>query len=179
MYYITSLCNVLCCLYEFMTNSNKCYDLISDGRGRRGMRAEWPCSVHIPHSCCSPHFPSGVVSVLTYHPRPGHPAALGSLTFASEGRHGRRAQSLTQQKHFKQKWSRQLWPCQNKKATSGRWLCVLSSFSEPSNVILWMFSGKETLPRACAWVSVFDSLIQRVIRGERSEMSQIHFWRTP
>lgn len=86
MYYITSLCNLLCCLYEFMTNSNKRYDLISDGRGRRGMRAEWPCSIHIPRSCCSPHFPSGMVSVLTYHSRPGHPAALGSLTFASEGK---------------------------------------------------------------------------------------------
>lgn len=36
-----------------------------------------------------------------------------------------------------------------------------------------MFSGKEPLPRACAWVSVFDSLIRGAIRREKRDESDV------
>lgn len=36
-----------------------------------------------------------------------------------------------------------------------------------------MFSGKEPLPRACAWVFVFDSLIQGAIRREKGDESAV------
>lgn len=117
--------------------------------------------------------PFRLVNVHTYHLRPGHPA-LGSLTFASDGGDmGDMPRVEHSRGIFKEKWSRQPWPCQNRKATSGRWLCSLSSFSEPLNVILWMFFGKEPLPRACAWVSVFDSLIQGTIRREKGDDSDL------
>lgn len=117
--------------------------------------------------------PFRLVSVLTYHLRPGHPA-LGSLTFASDGGNmGDMPRGEHSRGIFKERMIKQLWPCQNRKATSGRWL-RLSSFSEPLNVILWMFSGKEPLPRACAWVSVFDSLIIRgAIRREKGDESDV------
>jgi hypothetical protein len=81
MYYITSLCNFLYCLYEFTTNNNKCYDLTSRGLGGAERHACRVTLLHSQPSCRGTH----LVTVLTYHPRPGHPAALGSLTLASEG----------------------------------------------------------------------------------------------
>lgn len=140
----------------------------------RDLHAEWTNAVISQHLFLLHRLlPFWLVNVHTYHLRPGHPAP-GSLTFASDGDEmGDRPRGEHSRGIFKEKWSRQPWPCQNRKATSGRWLDRLRSSSEPLNVILWMFSGNEPLPRACAWVSVFDSLIQGAIRREKGDESAV------